>query len=90
MYSDSRYADGLFLQAVDARTGKSQITVFREFPSANISAHYYSWVEGDRIEVVASKLFGNSDMWWSIMDVNPDIIDPQNIAPGTSVRIPNV
>jgi hypothetical protein len=28
-------------------------------------------------------------LWWRILDVNPEIINPQEITPGTQLRIPN-
>jgi len=28
-------------------------------------------------------------MWWEIMDINPEILDPFTITPGTQLRIPN-
>jgi hypothetical protein len=89
MYSDSRYSDGYFLKANDARTTRNQISVYRRFPSYTTSFYYYSWLEGDRIDVLASKIYGDSDRWWNIMDANPEIIDPMNIIPGTLIRVPN-
>jgi hypothetical protein len=38
---------------------------------------------------VAAQLLGNSSLWWAIFDINPEIIYPLNIPPGTVVRIPN-
>jgi nucleoid-associated protein YgaU len=29
-------------------------------------------------------------MWWTILDHNPEISDPDNIKPGKVLRIPNV
>ena len=89
IYADSRYADGRIFRAMDSRADKAQITVLREY--SNLQSPYYTitWQEGDRIDVVAQKLYASSDKWHHIMDYNPEIIDPSSIAPGTLVRVPN-
>lgn len=89
-YSDSRYAQGLFFKSNDPRTYTNQVGVLRQFPVLSGDYYYYTWVEGDRIDTVAFNLYNDPEMWWTIMDANPEIIDPQNIAPGTNLRIPNV
>jgi hypothetical protein len=88
-YFDSRYADGFFYRASDARNGTYQITVDRVYPSRNVPFSYYVWVDGDRIDLIANKYYGTEDSWWKIMDINPEIADALNIAPGTTIRIPN-
>lgn len=90
IYTDSRYATGRVFKAHDSRTGSYQTTVTRVFPSQSARFYVYTWVEGDRIDTVAFKLYGNSDAWWVILDYNPEIADAHNIAPGTSVRVPVV
>jgi phage tail protein X len=88
-YFDSRYADGFFYRANDPRNGTYQISVDRVYPSQIASFSYYVWVDGDRIDILASRYYGTEDSWWKIMDLNPEIPDPLNIAPGTTIRIPN-
>jgi hypothetical protein len=90
IYADSRYADGSFLKAFDSKTKVFYTTVLRNFPTGSSDFFYYSWVAGDRIDVIAHKILGSSDFWYKIMDVNPEIIDPMNIEPGTVIRVPNV
>jgi len=38
---------------------------------------------------LAKKFLGNSSLWWKILDINPEIINPQDISAGTQLRIPN-
>jgi hypothetical protein len=90
IYSDSRYANGLILKAQDARTGQYRLAVYRQFPSEKREFYYYTWVEGDRIDMVSNSLLGSPAFWWRIMDANPEIIDPFSIPVGTTLRIPNV
>lgn len=89
IYADSRYADGRVFKAMDSRTEKAQITVLRKY--LNLQSNYYTmtWREGDRIDVIAQKIYGSSDYWHFIMDYNPEIVDPNGIAPGTLIRVPN-
>jgi hypothetical protein len=88
-YSDSRYANGYFYRVNDPRTGISQISVDRTFPSASVKYGFYVWADNDRVDLVAYDQLGSENLWWQIMDINPEIIDPFNIAPGTTIRIPH-
>lgn len=89
IYSDSRYAEGLIFKANDARKGNTSVTVFRDFPTESSNFFYYTWLDTDRIDMVALKLLGDPELWWRIMDYNPEVINPAFIAPGTLLRIPN-
>jgi hypothetical protein len=89
IYGDSRYANGIIFKANDARTTKMQLTVTRTFPNTEAMYYTYVWTAGDRIDIIAQRIFGNSNSWHLIMDYNPEILDGFNIPPGTSVRIPN-
>ncbi len=89
IFFDSRYADAEIRRAVDSRTDKVRFVVFREWPNINSQFFYYEWVEGDRIDMVAEKVYGGGNFWWKILDANPEILNPVTIAPGTLLRIPN-
>ena len=88
IFLDSRYLDGTIAKAYDARTGSYELGVFRTFPAYSLRFFYYDWVETDRLDDLALKFVGSSDLWWQIMDLNPQILDPFSIAPGTQIRIP--
>lgn len=90
IYLDSRYADGTIFKSFDARNASYQLTVFRKFPSYYTTFLSYEWVETDRMDDIATQFLGKPELWWQIMDINPEIIDPFNIAPGTLIRIPRV
>ena len=90
IFTDSRYADGIFLKAYDSRLSQYSDSVYRNFPNITEDYYYYVWVDKDRIDVVAHTLLGNSDFWSKIMDVNPEIADPFTIPAGTTIRIPRV
>ena len=86
-FSDSRYANGRYDKAAQPLSGVVQTAVDRVFPTLMTRFSTYTWVEGDRIDIVSRKLHGSEDSWWQIMDLNPEITDPFNIAPGTLLRV---
>jgi hypothetical protein len=90
IYTDSRYATGRIFKAHDSRTGLYQTSVTRIFPTSSANYYIYVWKEGDRIDLVAHKLYANAEYWWTILDYNPEIADALNIAPGTELRVPVV
>lgn len=58
------------------------------FVSATTSVSVYRWSDGDRIDSLAFKLLGDSRLYWRIMDLNPWILDPTAITPGTLILVP--
>lgn len=89
IFANSRYVDGTIYKAHNPMKNIYSVTVSREYPQYSVEFFHYTWSERDRIDVIANKFLGSSDLWWQIMDINPEIIDPFNIPLGTPVRIPN-
>lgn len=48
----------------------------------------HTWAVGDRLDKLASKFYGDDELWWVIARAN-DISWPLGIAIGTVVRIPS-
>jgi len=90
IFYDSRYAEdgSVRFTAYDARDGKYKKTVFRQWPSYSSAFTYHTWVETDRIDLVALEYMGRADLWWNLMDINPELLDPFNVPVGTRIRIP--
>lgn len=89
IYSDSRYASGTLVKTFDARKSNTSISLFRNFPNGTSGFFYYTWSERDRIDIIAERFLGNANLWWYIMDYNPELLNPQDIPVGSSIRIPN-
>ena len=89
IFLDSRYADGPLFKAWHAKKQEYHLTVFRTYPDYLQSYFIYEWVETDRLDLLAKKFLGESSLWWKILDINPEIINPQDISAGTQLRIPN-
>lgn len=82
IFNNSRYYDGTLAQEGD------DILVFRNFPKTQTLRMFgHTWVEGTRVEVVADKFIGDVYLWHEVMDLNPSILDPWSIAPGTVIRV---
>jgi hypothetical protein len=89
IFLDSRYADGRIFKVYDSRADNYQLSVRREWPSYAHTYFTYEWIATDRLDNIATRFLGNPEMWWKILDINPEILNPMSIAPGTQLRIPN-
>ena len=88
IYLDSRYADGTLFIAQEPKSSDYVLTVFRNFPTYSISYYWYEVTENDRIENIATKTLGKPHLWWQIMDINPEVLNPFELRPGLQLRIP--
>jgi nucleoid-associated protein YgaU len=85
----SRYYDGPLFQIKQKYTGQYSIGVFRAFPESKaVRFIEYTWIDGDSFGNLAKVYIGHAKYWWEILEINPEITDPFNIAPGTIIRIP--
>jgi hypothetical protein len=88
IYLDSRYADGALFMAQEPKSGDYMLSIFRTFPTYNIAYYWYEITENDRIENIANNTLGNPNLWWQIMDINPEVLNPFDLSPGLQLRIP--
>ena len=89
IYLDSRYADGPLFYGYHTYKDEFALTVFRTWSSSQSKYFIYEVTEIDRIEHIAANTLGNPALWWKIMDINPEVINPFEIPIGTQLRIPN-
>ncbi len=83
----SRYTQGTVVRMPDSE-GTYNVSVLRTVRTQIQNFSLYIWQVGDRPDLVAYKTLQNSQLWWAIFDINPEIIYPLRITPGTVVRIP--
>lgn len=88
IYLDSRYADGTLFMAQEPKSGNYVLSLFRKFPGYNVAFYWYEVTETNRIEGIATQTLGKPHLWWQIMDINPEILNPFDLKPGTQIRIP--
>jgi len=89
IFLDSRYVDGTLTKTWNPRKQQYDLVVLRQWSTFVQTFFVYKWVETDRLDIIATKYLGNPFLWWEIMDINPEILDPFSITPGTQIRIPN-
>ena len=90
IYTNSRYADGLFGQSINNTFSTYNTFVFRNFNTGEEQPYInYLFTASDRIDILADLFLGSPKFWHIIMDINPEVPDAFNIKPGTIIRIPN-
>jgi hypothetical protein len=90
IYSDSRYSDATLVKSYNNATSSWEVTAFRTFPVTRASYFLYTWEENDRIDLISKKFLGTAALWWKVMDFNPEVPNPFNVAVGTQIRVPHV
>lgn len=84
----SRYATNAVSLVNDTRG--SVLTILPRDPKPVVANFTYVYLQdGDRLDLMAHRLFGDPGQWWRIADVNPEILDWANIPVGTVLRIPS-
>jgi hypothetical protein len=90
IYQGSRYeyATVDFFSTV-AEGNENAVVFYNSYFSPTFSYTEHTYIAGERLDSISQIHYGRPDLWWFIMDYNPEISDPQNIRPGTVLRIPN-
>lgn len=71
--------------------GEAYPIVFYKFDSlSKVSYFYHTYTVGETLYGLSNKYFKRPDLWWSIVEYNPEIQDFLNISAGTVLRIPSV
>jgi nucleoid-associated protein YgaU len=72
-------------------TKSEQPVIFYTFSKLGLLSYWeHQYVQGERLDHIASKYYQNPKSWWLIAEYNPQIVDFTTITPGTILRIPNV
>lgn len=86
VFQDSRYIK----TPAYIRHGGSLILSIRERNHFNINnATFYTVVQGDTLDGIAYKQYGNAQLGWAIMDANPKYQSEVEINPGDVLTIPS-
>lgn len=89
IYQGSRYEYSTVDFVSVVPDGDENPIVFYEFADLNtFSYNEYEVKQGDRLDHISYNFYRKTDLWWYILDFNPEITDPSNIPAGTIVRIP--
>lgn len=86
IYAGSRYENQAVV-SIQKPDGDWAPTVLRIPLMRSVRGEIYSQ-DGDTLQHLAGKYYNDAEKWWVIADANPQIIYPDDIAPGTVLRIP--
>jgi nucleoid-associated protein YgaU len=53
-------------------------------------ASWHTWTASDTLAGLAWKLYGNAQLWWAIMDANPQYQHESEIEPGDALMLPGI
>lgn len=87
---DSRYASSTVTVVDDPVRGQHQAINVLPPPERTFSFTYYQVAFGETIDMLAYRFMDDGSYWWMIADANPEILDWNNLSPGTILRIPYV
>lgn len=73
-----------------AKDGQAFIFNIREKQKFNSDlATYYTVIEGDTLDGIAFKNYGNANLYWAILDANPQYMSEMDIKVGDTIMIPS-
>lgn len=87
---DSRYASGTLSVVDDPVRGQHQSLSLAPVTEQTIQFTYYQTTADDTIDMLAYSFIGKGQYWWMIANANPEILDWNELVPGTVIRIPYV
>jgi nucleoid-associated protein YgaU len=89
MYKDSRYTNVFAYEEI--YKGKEVFAFYRrEIPKFDLTdAVQYTVIEKDRLDLLAGRFYGDPQLWWAILDANPQYMFEWEITPGTVLAIPD-
>lgn len=89
IYEESRYETAPVVPVEDS-DGVYRATIQAPLGSTETDDDYtvHRVVDGDRMDLLAERAFGDPEFWWRIADANPDLEYPDKLMPGQLIRIP--
>lgn len=67
---------------------KKIFDIRQRFQFNTTGATYHTWTSGDTLDFLAYKIYNNSELWWAILDANPQYQSELDIKVGDIVTIP--
>lgn len=90
IYEGSRYENEQVLRVEDSAGLYHPAIYVRPNIDAQIFVYLtYVVQEGDRPDTIAFNFYDDSEMWWAIARANPEVFYPDDLTPGTVLRIPS-
>ncbi len=86
IYFDSRYADAIPV-LVTSEKGVA-LTLYMRPPNTNKQYRLYTVVQGDSLDILAYRFYGDPRLYWMIANMNPQVHFPDGLPAGTVLRVP--
>ncbi|MGE5287154.1 MAG: tail protein X [Micromonosporaceae bacterium] len=88
LFAGSRYARTAVITPVRADGSRPQVLAARRIPPTPALFEYVV-VEGERLDHLASRFYGDPRKYWLILDANPEELNPLLLLrPGRRIQIP--
>lgn len=89
IFEGSRYESTAVLWAVDVKgVGRPTLYPSSGDPFYQFRNHQVEY--GDRLDLLAWRYLGNEILWSVILDMNPEILYPDSLPEGMTIRVPLV
>jgi phage tail protein X len=88
MYEGSRYTN---VYSYDEEKDGKLITAFniRTLPKIDYTDSIkHTWIQSDRLDILAYNYYGDTQYWWFILDANPQYFEEHEIKNGDILLIP--
>lgn len=89
IFPDSRYASGTVSVVDDPVRGQHQALDPAPPADRTFAFTFYQVTLDDTVDMLAYQFIGKGQYWWMIADCNPEILDWNDLQPGTILRIPS-
>jgi hypothetical protein len=89
VFDGSRYEGALSLRVPDA-DGEVKPALYSVVPPITTGMRYqtYAVLEGDRVDLLAYRMYGDPQLWWLIANANPEVFFPDDLVAGAIIRLP--
>jgi nucleoid-associated protein YgaU len=88
IFEGSRYVRTELFSPINI-DGKAPRVLARRSVPATPGVLVYVAVEGERLDHLAARFYGDATKYWLILDANPEILNPfELLRPGKPIRIP--
>lgn len=89
IFAHSRYETVEQLTVQDSRLERRLVVEIPRYYPARFTSRKHVVSGEERLDQIASRYFGDPEMWWVVAAANPEVLFPENLEPGTVLRIPD-
>lgn len=88
LFKGSRYTTSTIVEATDA-SGRTTRALSMRVIAPPPSALAYTVTEGERLDMLAARFYGEATKYWHILDANPETLNPfELLVPGRTIQVP--